>query len=47
MFNKEKSEVEKFWEEMSIEDRTKLLKENNCWTGAWTFCPCFLYDPLA
>jgi hypothetical protein len=32
-----KAEVEKFWEEMSIEDRTKLLKENNCWEGVNTY----------
>jgi hypothetical protein len=43
MINKEKLEVEKFWEEMAIENRTKLLQENNCWTGAsayfWQYLP--------
>jgi len=32
-----KAEIEKFWEEMSIEDRTKLLKENKCWEGVNTY----------
>lgn len=37
MFEKEKTEVEKFWEDMPIEDRKKLLEKNNCWTGASTY----------
>jgi len=43
---KEKSNVEKFWEEMSIEDRTKLLREHNCWDGANTYFWQYLPGPL-
>ncbi len=46
MFNKEKSEVEKFWEEMSIENRTKLLKENNCWDGISTYFWQYIPTPI-
>jgi len=35
--------VENFWGEMSTEDRTKLLKEKNCWQGLniylWEYLP--------
>jgi len=34
---KEKLDIERFWEEMSIEDRTKILQKNNCWTGVSTY----------
>lgn len=37
MVNKEKSKIEKFWEEMPIEKKTKLLKDNNYWTGVSTY----------
>lgn len=37
MFAREVSEAEKFWIEMSIEDRTKFLKSRNLWEGVNTY----------
>lgn len=33
----EKLGVIEFWENLSFENRTKLLKENNCWEGVRTY----------
>jgi hypothetical protein len=29
--------VEEYWTNMSIEDRTKFLKDHNCWEGINTY----------
>jgi hypothetical protein len=45
-----REEIEKFWKDLSIEDKTKILKDHNCWEGMnnylWQYLPTYVQSHI-